>query len=280
MDNCPPDALPLNAAISRWVPAAAQKEEADALRNLFLRGEVTRRVDEASGLASVVIDFNSPTETNSRLLRKLREAQLRAEAELVAMLRAGRLVAWGRVGSPLAPMVQLPADAWGTLQLTNIQSGEARGGGVAVFGLRVAEPPAASAEPVAPAAPAEPVAALARRCNLPPQDLVRLAVDDARLRREAEAVNVAALAAPPVPPAAAVAREAVPLVYSEAALRAWYRLRVATWSAERVPPSEADDLAAATEHFRVRVPRNHLRAARRELAPEGWRKSGPRKPRE
>jgi hypothetical protein len=158
MDKYPPDALPLNAAKSRWVPAAAQKEEADALGDLFLRGEAVRRVDEASGLASVVIDFKSPTETNLRLLRRLREAQLRADAELVAMLRAGRLVAWGRAGSPLAPLQRLPADAWHTLRLTDIESGEARGGGVVVFGLRLTEPPAASAEPVPVVAIAEPMA--------------------------------------------------------------------------------------------------------------------------
>jgi hypothetical protein len=146
-DDPPASALPLLAAKSRWVPAAAQKEEADALRDLFLRGEAVQRVDETSGQSSVVLNDESPA--NLRLLRRVREAQTRADVELVAMLRAGKLIAWGRVGSPLAALERLPADAWHTLRLTDMESGEARGGGIVVFGLRVAEPPA-EAVPTAP----------------------------------------------------------------------------------------------------------------------------------
>lgn len=65
-------------------------------------------------------------------------------------------------------------------------------------------------------------------------------------------------------------------VYSKAALRYWYRLRVSTWPASHPPPSEADDIAAAAAHFRRDIPRDPFREIRRELAPEAWKKPGPR----
>jgi hypothetical protein len=66
-------------------------------------------------------------------------------------------------------------------------------------------------------------------------------------------------------------------VYSEAALRAWYRLRGHTWNASQPAPSEADDRAAVEADFGVAIPREQVRKVRRELAPPSWRKSGKRK---
>jgi hypothetical protein len=68
-----------------------------------------------------------------------------------------------------------------------------------------------------------------------------------------------------------------PPVYTHAALKFWFALRRSTWPRSHPPPSEADDLAAANAHFRRQVPRDPFRAIRRELAPDDWKKPGPRR---
>jgi|GEM_PF-7116013 len=81
-------------------------------------------------------------------------------------------------------------------------------------------------------------------------------------------------ALPPAPP---------PPIYSVDALRAWYRLRVATWPPGDIPPTERDDIDAAREYFRHDVSREVVRRCRETLAPASWRRPGPRrrrKPRE
>jgi hypothetical protein len=65
-------------------------------------------------------------------------------------------------------------------------------------------------------------------------------------------------------------------VYSIGALRSWYRLRCHTWDQSLPPPSEKDDLAAASAFFGRKIEREGFRAIRRELAPVNWRKPGPR----
>jgi hypothetical protein len=80
------------------------------------------------------------------------------------------------------------------------------------------------------------------------------------------------------PPTVTLTAEPKP-VYSVKALRSWYLLRSNSWPATAPPPSEADDLAAASQHFGVKVSRDPFRAIRREMAPAAWKKSGPRKPR-
>jgi hypothetical protein len=81
-------------------------------------------------------------------------------------------------------------------------------------------------------------------------------------------------ALPPAPP---------PPTYSVEALRAWYRLRAATWPPGDIPPTERDDIDAARAHFRRDVSREVVRRCRETLAPASWRRPGPRrrrKPRE
>jgi hypothetical protein len=87
----------------------------------------------------------------------------------------------------------------------------------------------------------------------------------------------ASLAQDAIPPAVTVHADPKP-VYSLSTLRAWYLLRRSSWPATEQPPSEADDLAAASQHFGVKVSRDPFRAIRREMAPAAWKKSGPRKP--
>lgn len=85
------------------------------------------------------------------------------------------------------------------------------------------------------------------------------------------------LAQDAMPPAITVHADPKP-VYSLSSLRAWYLLRRSSWPATEQPPSEADDLAAASQHFGVKVSRDPFRAIRHEMAPAAWKKSGPRKP--
>ena len=65
--------------------------------------------------------------------------------------------------------------------------------------------------------------------------------------------------------------------FSPETLRAWYRLRVASWSGDMPPPTERDDAEAAAAMFGRAIPRDTLRAVRRALAPKHWRRSGPRR---
>ena len=58
------------------------------------------------------------------------------------------------------------------------------------------------------------------------------------------------LAQDAVPPAVTAHADPKP-VYSLSTLRAWYMLRRSSWPATEQPPSEADDLAAASQHFGV-----------------------------
>jgi hypothetical protein len=96
--------------------------------------------------------------------------------------------------------------------------------------------------------------------------------------RIAEAAPAQVSVAPDAtPPAATVHADPKP-VYSMATLRSWYILRRGSWPSTELPPSEADDLAAASQHFGVKVSRDPFRAIRREMAPAAWKKSGPRKP--
>lgn len=69
------------------------------------------------------------------------------------------------------------------------------------------------------------------------------------------------------------------LEYSDKGLRGWFRLRVDRWPKDAPPPSEKECLAAAREHFEGRIGRDPFRVIRREMVPENWQKSGPRKAR-
>jgi hypothetical protein len=141
-----PVALPLLAAMHAWLPrhivAEYEKAEAELRRN----GRWVYRKD-AQGRDVVELDATSTY--NLPWLQRVVEAQARAEAAFLAMLRAGRLVAWAREGSPLAPLRRIPADAWATLRLVHVAEGRAQGPGVKLFGIHVA--PAAALQPVAPA---------------------------------------------------------------------------------------------------------------------------------
>jgi hypothetical protein len=86
------------------------------------------------------------------------------------------------------------------------------------------------------------------------------------------------LAQDAMPPAVMAPTDPKP-VYSLATLRSWYILRRGSWPATAPPPSEPEDIAAASSHFGVKIPRDPFRAIRREMAPAAWKKPGPRKPR-
>ncbi len=62
--------------------------------------------------------------------------------------------------------------------------------------------------------------------------------------------------------------------FSEAALRKWYEQRVKDHAKNEKPPSREDDWAATRTKFGDGVPRDAVRALRRELAPVEWKKGG------
>ena len=70
------------------------------------------------------------------------------------------------------------------------------------------------------------------------------------------------------------AREPRP-AYSAEALSAWFFLRVKIWPKHDVPPTEAQDAAAAAAYFEGKIPRDKFREIRRAKVPENWLKPGP-----
>jgi hypothetical protein len=142
----PPGALPLQAGMHEWLPrevlAAVDAASDDLTRN-------ARKVYRIDGQGREVVEIDLYSDFNRPLLRRVREAQAAAGAAFLAMLRAGRLIAWAREGSPLAPLRRVPADAWTTLRLVHVTEGRARGPGVELFGIHVA--PAAALQRATPA---------------------------------------------------------------------------------------------------------------------------------
>lgn len=84
------------------------------------------------------------------------------------------------------------------------------------------------------------------------------------------------------PPAAPSASSSPPIAlsspagYSPVRLESWYAAWVAANEETGHAPSRAEDLAAAKEALGDAVPREAVRALRRQLAPAGWRKQGRR----
>jgi hypothetical protein len=64
--------------------------------------------------------------------------------------------------------------------------------------------------------------------------------------------------------------------FSSRDLEEWYKTYLAKMSASGLMPSREDDVKAASEHFKTPIPREKIRALRRKLAPDAWRKPGQR----
>lgn len=156
--GCPQDALPLKDAMQKWLPAEVLGAMRDAEED-YRRG--ARRVSwrDAGGKLPSEIDVHL-SEITLHLVKVA--AQEAVEAQFLSLLLAGRLVAWGRVGSPVAPHRRIPADAWVSLRLAHVGGGRAGGAGVELFSLRIALPlPPAEPAPAVPSPP-EPVMTAAR----------------------------------------------------------------------------------------------------------------------
>jgi hypothetical protein len=139
----------------QWLPEKVVDAVDAAFEDLKRHARQVYSID-AQGREIVEIDLYS--DSNRSLLRRVREAQDAAEAAFLGMLRAGRLVAWAREGSPVAPLRPIPPDAWTSLRLVHVEEGRAQGAGVKLFGIHVA--PAAALRPAAPASvPKAPTAA-------------------------------------------------------------------------------------------------------------------------
>lgn len=230
--GCPQGALPLREAMGKWLPeeamAAVRQAEQHMSRN-------KREVYWIGPDGEKVFELDD-TPHNLLLLQGVLAAQKAAAAIFIRELRAGRLVAWGREGSPLARFRTIPPDAWAALNFTDVGGGRAGGSGVELFSLRVA-PPVPPAE-VAPAAPS------------PPE--------------------------PVMPAESFPARTNAGQAYSAGALAAWFLLRVRTWPKGEPPPSEPDCIAAAQSYFADAPGRDAIREIRQEKTPENWRKRGPK----
>lgn len=64
--------------------------------------------------------------------------------------------------------------------------------------------------------------------------------------------------------------------FSSKDLEEWYKTYLAAMKAAGLAPSREDDVKAASEHCKTPIPREKIRALRRKLAPDAWRKSGRR----
>lgn len=89
------------------------------------------------------------------LLEEKRELLNRINVGFLDRLRSGELIAWARENSPLAPWREIPASAWSTLRLKDVEKGTVTGPGVKLFdvqiGPRVMEtPPTPVAAPPLP----------------------------------------------------------------------------------------------------------------------------------
>lgn len=231
--GCPQSALPLKDAMRQWLPVEVLGAVWDAQEDLRKNARHVSWRD-ATGTRRSGIDHTSSY--NRPLFLRLQAAQAAAEAQFLAMLRAGALVAWGRAGSPIAPHRRIPADAWVSLRLAHVTEGRALGAGVDLFGLHVAAAVALAEPTLAAPSPPEPVMTAERR-----------------------------------PP-----RTDAGQAYSPEALAAWFLLRVRTWPKGEPPPSEADCIAAAKAYFADAPGRDAIREIRQEKTPESWRKRGPR----
>jgi len=149
--RCPPGALPLRQAMQAWLPEKVLAEVRAAGDDLNRNARQVYRIDEQGRR---IFEIDAHSDFNRALLLRMQEAQDAAGAAFLALLRAGRLVAWAREGSPVAPLRRIPADAWASLRLAHVTEGRARGHGVDLFDIRVAP---ASATPPTPA-PATPPA--------------------------------------------------------------------------------------------------------------------------
>lgn len=157
-NGCPQGALPLKDAMHKWLPAELLGAMRDAEED-YRRG--ARRVSwrGAGGKLPSEIDVHLSDITLHLVKVGAQEA---VAAQFLSLLLAGRLVAWGRVGSPIAPHGRIPADAWASLRLAHVAEGRARGPGVELFGIHVAAAVApAEPSPAAPSPP-EPVMTAAR----------------------------------------------------------------------------------------------------------------------
>ena len=90
--------------------------------------------------------------------------------------------------------------------------------------------------------------------------------------------RIAAADSPPPTDAAAIGDgpAGVRKAHSARALEAWYNKWVRTWPASLSPPTEAQDVSAATQEF-PGLTRQSVRNTREAFAPIEWRQPGPRK---
>ncbi len=102
-----------------------------------------------------------PSETDGltqHLLEQRRAIAIKMEMAFIGLLSCGKLTAWAREKSPLAPWQEVPASAWATMRLKNISKGIVEGPGFFLYDVRVGPrvnlPAQQTARPVTSPAPA------------------------------------------------------------------------------------------------------------------------------
>jgi hypothetical protein len=104
--RCPPGALPLRQAMQAWLPEKVLAEVRAAGDDLNRNARQVYRIDEQGRR---IFEIDAHSDFNRPLLLRMQEAQDAAGAAFLALLRAGRLVAWAREGSPATPPAPAPA---------------------------------------------------------------------------------------------------------------------------------------------------------------------------
>ena len=106
--------------------------------------EVEKRLEHEGKWVYTIDDngeqISSPDEFDGRtqaLVQEKLNILKKAQADFIALLYHGRLTAWARENSPLAPWREIPASAWATIRLRNVYKGVVEGPGFLLYDVRV-----------------------------------------------------------------------------------------------------------------------------------------------
>jgi hypothetical protein len=210
---------------------------------------------------------------------------VRASDDLVAgkqalrdlLAEGGELLAWGREGSPWGPWRAIEPHTWGLLTIEDLEQGIVRVAApseVRLYSVVVANKETAltqAAVPTAPDAPASTAAAETRCRKWLIEEMASGACKESNIHNDIQSV-------PPAPTneETTTIRQFQSKHYQPEKVKAWYLRWVESCKQEGSIPSREDDLRAATDEF-PNINREQVRAARREVAPDDWKKAGPRR---
>ncbi|MGE0108354.1 MAG: hypothetical protein AB7S81_01115 [Bdellovibrionales bacterium] len=136
------DGLPPEAAKTIKILHACQQYRDPLLVKRY--NEVEKRLEHEGKWVYTIDDngkqINSPDEFDrhtQELVHEKLEILEKAQADFIALLYHGRLTAWARENSPLAPWREIPASAWATIRLRNVYKGVVEGPGFLLYDVRI-----------------------------------------------------------------------------------------------------------------------------------------------